>query len=240
MSTIKLQSNLSRNLRDQGYDLINGPLRNYKTLQLWLKKPGNPLELYYACLQHAFAADIPLEIGVNEALRVSSRYKNEYNFNIGMSLLNPLLASFGLNNLELETLITSGKSISIAYEGSSSKEIPMGTVEQYLHEADYLHPNPSLFKNANKDHIILISGVLLAKNLIISIETDFEVKPILLAALDKKTDGKLNAFKKSDRVLKMVSEGKNLFPIAVKANRLHFDKGHFIKSNLVTDNRSFF
>jgi hypothetical protein len=58
--------------------------------------------------------------------------------------------------------------------------------------------------------------------------------------LDKKIDGKLNTFKKNDKVLKLVSEGKMPFPIAVKANRLHFDKCHFKGSNLVTDSRSLF
>ncbi|MFT5021830.1 MAG: hypothetical protein ACI834_000501, partial [Colwellia sp.] len=221
-----LQSNLSKNLRDQGYDLINGPVRNYKILQLWLKKAGNPAELYYDSLAHAFVSDVVIDIQSNSALKVTSRSKNEYKFNMGMSLLEPLLSTFGLNNLELETLITSGTKISMAYEGSESKEVSIGNVEDYMHTADYLHPNPSLFYHANKDRVMLISGVLLAKNLVITIDTDFLVSPELISKIDKKTNGKLNTFKKNDRSLKMVSEGHVLFPIAVKANRLHFDKGH--------------
>lgn len=240
MEVRPLQSNLSKNLRDQGYDLINGPVRNYKILQLWLKKAGNPAELYYDSLAHAFVSDVVIDIQSNSALKVTSRSKNEYKFNMGMSLLEPLLSTFGLNNLELETLITSGTKISMAYEGSESKEVSIGNVEDYMHTADYLHPNPSLFYHANKDRVMLISGVLLAKNLVITIDTDFLVSPELISKIDKKMNGKLNAFKKNDRSLKMVSEGHVLFPIAVKANRLHFDKGHFVKSNLVTDTRSFF
>ncbi|MFT6722885.1 MAG: hypothetical protein ACJA1V_000949, partial [Flavobacteriaceae bacterium] len=121
-----LQSNLSKNLRDQGYDLINGPVRNYKILQLWLKKAGNPAELYYDSLAHAFVSDVVIDIQSNSALKVTSRSKNEYKFNMGMSLLEPLLSTFGLNNLELETLITSGTKISMAYEGSESKEVSIG------------------------------------------------------------------------------------------------------------------
>ena len=235
-----LQSNLSKNLREHGYDLLGGPIRSYKLLQLWLKVPANPIELYYAHINHAFESKKALEVAENSALKVSSRYKNEYMFNMGMSLLEPLLSAFGLGNLSLETLITSGKSISISYEGSESEELVMGSLENYLHQADYLHPNPSLYSHANKDQILLISGVLWAKNLVITIETDIEISPSLILKLDKKTDGKLNTFKKNDKVLKLVSEGKMPFPIAVKANRLHFDKGHFKGSNLVTDNRSLF
>ena len=181
-----------------------------------------------------------LEVSENSALKVSSRYKNEYRFNVGMSLLEPLLSAFGLGNLSLETLISSGKSVGVSYEGSESEELVMGSLENYLHQADYLHPNPSLFSHSNKDQILLISGVLWAKNLVITIETDIEISPSLIVKLDKKTDGKLNTFKKNDKVLKLVSEGKMPFPIAVKANRLYFDKGHFKGSNLVTDSRSLF
>jgi hypothetical protein len=190
-----LQSNLSKNLRDQGYDLINGPVRNYKILQLWLKKAGNPAELYYDSLAHAFVSDVVIDIQSNSALKVTSRSKNEYKFNMGMSLLEPLLSTFGLNNLELETLITSGTKISMAYEGSESKEVSIGNLEDYMHTADYLHPNPSLFYHANKDRVMLISGVLLAKNLVITIDTDFLVSPELISKIDKKANGKLNTFK---------------------------------------------
>jgi len=240
MESKSLQSNLSKHLREQGYDLINGPLRNYKLLQLWLKKAGNPAELYYRCVQHAFESELPLTAVSNPGLKVTYRYKNEYKFNMGMSVLDPLLNALGVNNLELETMITSGKSMSIAYENSESTEVSLGQIEAYMHEADYLHPNPSLFKHANRDQIMIISGILMAANLVVTIETDLEISPSLIAALDQKTAGKLNTFKKSDKALKMVSEGDVMFPIAVKANRLHFDKGHFTKSNLVTDSRAFF
>ena len=49
-----LQTNLSKNLREHGYDLLGGPIRSYKLLQLWLKVPANPIELYYAHINHAF------------------------------------------------------------------------------------------------------------------------------------------------------------------------------------------
>ena len=240
MQTKLSQAKLSKHLREQGYDLIEGPIRNYKLLQLWLKKAGNPAELYYRSVQHAFTSETLLEPTLNASLKVTHRQKNEYKFNMGMSVLDPVLTALGLNNIELESLIKTGKSVSIAYENSETTEVSLGLIEQYLHTADYLHPNPSLFKHANRDQIMIISGVLMAKNLVVNIETDFDVSPSLIASLDQKTAGKLNTFKKNNRALKMVSEGNRLFPIAVKAHRLHFDKGHFVKSNLVTDSRAFF
>ncbi len=41
---------LQQHLRDAGYDLIDGPLRNHQLLQLWLKKGLSEPELYYADL----------------------------------------------------------------------------------------------------------------------------------------------------------------------------------------------
>jgi hypothetical protein len=38
---------LSKFLSEQGYDLIEGPIRNHKPLQLWLKQTFNEAELYY-------------------------------------------------------------------------------------------------------------------------------------------------------------------------------------------------
>lgn len=38
----------------------------------------------------------------------------------------------------------------------------------------------------------------------------------------------------------MTSNSENYFPIAVKADRLDFDKGHFNDSELITDTRSLF
>jgi hypothetical protein len=46
--------NLTTHLRKQGYDLIEGPVRHHGLLQLWLKRPLDEAELYYAHIDHAF------------------------------------------------------------------------------------------------------------------------------------------------------------------------------------------
>jgi hypothetical protein len=84
-----LQSNLSKNLREHGYDLLGGPIRSYKLLQLWLKVPANPIELYYAHINHAFESKKALEVSENSALKVSSRYKMSIDLMLGCLCWNP-------------------------------------------------------------------------------------------------------------------------------------------------------
>ena len=52
---------LKRFLRDQGYDQIDGPVRNHRLLQLWLKKGLNKIELYYSNITHAMKSDVVLD-----------------------------------------------------------------------------------------------------------------------------------------------------------------------------------
>lgn len=232
--------NLKKYLRDQGYDLIEGPIRNHKPLQLWLKKSFDEIELYYANLSHAFTSDIPLNEFTNNALSINSTKKNEYNFNIGITLLEDILKSIGIGNVDLSAMLKSGKKVTISYDNSITKEFPTGEIENYLSNADFKHYNPALLKNANRNNIIIVSGIVYAKNLNVDIEIDFDINVDLIAKLNAIADGKLNFSTNNTSHLKMTSNDSGYFPIAVKANRIDFDKSEFIKLILVTDNRNFF
>ncbi|WP_300664237.1 hypothetical protein, partial [Fluviicola sp.] len=59
---------LTNYLRDAGYDLIEGPVRNQKPLQLWLKQDLNEAELYYSDVNHAFNSSVALNIEEDAAL----------------------------------------------------------------------------------------------------------------------------------------------------------------------------
>lgn len=231
---------LKKYLRDQGYDLIEGPVRNHKPLQLWLKKIFDEIELYYSSIDHAFVSSIQLNEVANDALSINSTKKDDYGFNIGITLLEDILKSLGLGNFELSAKIKSGKKVTISYDNSLTKECPTGEIENYLSNADFRHNNPALLKNANRNNIIVISGIVFAKNLVVEIETDFNLSSELVASLNKVAEGKLDFSVNSQSKLKMVSSGTGYFPIAVKANRIDFDKGSFKKLILVTDNRNFF
>lgn len=231
---------LKKYLREQGYDLIDGPVRNHKPLQLWLKKIFDEIELYYSNIDHAFISSVQLNEVTNDALSVNSTKKDDYGFNIGITLLEDILKSLGLGNFELSTKIKSGKKVTISYDNSLTKEYPTGEIENYLSNADFRHNNPALLKNANRNNIIVISGIVFAKNLVVEIETNFDLSAELIASLNSIAEGKLDFTINSQFKLKMVSSGTGYFPIAVKANRIDFDKSSFKKLILVTDNRNFF
>ncbi|MDF0720392.1 hypothetical protein P0M11_10330 [Kaistella sp. PBT33-4] len=228
---------LTKFLHDQGYDLIDGPVRNHKPLQLWLKRNFKPAELYYANVSYAFKSGIALEEIENPALNVDSSKKEDYSFNIGITLLEEILESLNLGFMELSAKIKSGKTVTISYENSVTKEYAIGNIESYLSSADFIHPNPPLLKNANNNNILILTGIVFAKNLVVSIETDFSVDAALIASLNGVADGKLDFSMNSKNKLKMVSSGNSFFPIAVKTSRINFIKGVFKKLNLVSGNQ---
>lgn len=231
---------LTKFLRDAGYDLIEGPVRNHKPLQLWLKQGLNEAELYYTDVNHAFKSPVPLAIIENSALSVDTTKCEEYGFNIGVSLLEEIIKSLGLGSFELSAMIKSGKKVTISYNNSVTKIVPIGEITHYFSGADFRHPNPVLLRNANRNNIIIITGVVSAKNLVVEIEPDYNIDANLVVALNKAADGKLDFTMGSQQKLKMVSGGNSFFPVAVKANRVDFDKGVFKGLSLVTDNRNFF
>lgn len=232
--------NLKKELRQSGYDFIDSPIRNHKPLQLWLKKPHNSVELYYEHISHAFVSDVILNSFQDDALTVNYGQKQDYKFNIGITVLEDLLTSIGLGNLGLGVKFKGGKQVSISYNNSKTITVASGEISNFLSTADFKYPNRELMKNANKDNIIIISGVLTAKDIKATIETDLELSAELEAQLIKAVDGKLDFNFISGKKLEMISEGNSSFPIAVKANRIDFDKGEFKKMTIVTDNRFFF
>ncbi len=231
---------LTRLLRNQGYDLIDGPVRSHKLLQLWLKRPLNETQLYYSTIGHAFKSDISLTKIENQALSINANTKNEYKFNIGISLLEIILNSLGMGSVEISSKIQSGKRVVISYDNAVTNEIPAGDLESYLAKADFIHPNPNLLRNANRNNILVLTGILKAHQLIVEIETDFTVNGTLLTDLNQVVSGELVFTKTNNNNIKMVAKSPGQFPVAVKANRLDFDKGLFKGISLITDNRSFF
>ncbi|WP_300660967.1 hypothetical protein, partial [Fluviicola sp.] len=151
-----------------------------------------------------------------------------------------ILKSIGLGSFEVSANIKSGKKVTISYNNSVTRVIPLGEITDYLSNADFKHVNPVLLKNANRNNILIITGVVMAKNLNVEIETDFNVDAGIVASLNQAAEGKLDFSSKSQQTLKMVSNANSLFPIAVKASRIQFDKGIFKGLKLVTDNRNFF
>lgn len=231
---------LTSSLKKVGYDLIDSPIRNHKLTQLWLKKDFDKIQMYYDQLTYALVSKIDLPIYTNNALKVTSSKKNEFNFNIGMTILDDILKSIGLSNIDITAEIKSGKNVTISYDNSITKEIEIGKLESYLSDFDFLHPNNLLLRNLNQNDVFIITGVLFAKNLIVAIDTDFKITAELKAKLTEIAEGKIDFSKSSENKIKMSAETGDYYPIAVKASRLDFDHGKFKKHFLITDNRNFF
>lgn len=232
--------NLNKYLRGQGFDLIDGPIRNHKALQLWLKKTSDKADIYYEHISHAFVSDMSLTSDETDSLDINYDKKNDYSFNVGITVLEQILKSLGMGNLEITAKIKSGKKVSISYTNAKTVQYTTGELETYLHDSDFKHSNPTLLDNANKDNILLISGILLAKNLVVEIETTFDLSAELVASLNQVAEGKIDFSTVSTSKLKMISQGTGYFPIAVKAHRLVFDKGIFEKLRFISDTRDIF
>ncbi|MGB0811862.1 MAG: hypothetical protein ACPGSF_04960, partial [Flavobacteriaceae bacterium] len=59
--------------------------------------------------------------------------------------------------------LESGKQIGLSYDQVTSTEVAIGDVQNYLMVADFMHPNKRLLKNANRNNLLLITGMLTAK-----------------------------------------------------------------------------
>ena len=119
--------------------------------------------------------------------------------------------------------LESGKQIGLSYDQVTSTEVAIGDVQNYLMVADFLHTNKRLLKNANRNNLLLITGMLTAK-------TEFS----------KFFNGKFELERASEKKLVMRTNDIGLFPIAVKFHRIDFDGGQFVNTTLLSDRRNLF
>jgi hypothetical protein len=231
---------LTHYLSKAGYDLVDGPVRNHKPLQLWLKQGFNRPELYYETIHHAFASNIDLKVQEDKSLTVDNDKKDEYAFNIGITMLDELLKAIGLASADLSSKIKSGRKLGISYKNAITKTVPLGDITHFLSSADFVHPNPALLRNVNQNNLLLITGVVYAQQLVVEIETSLGIDQKWVAAMKDELKGKFELSVDQSEKLKMVADTKDFFPVAVKASRLDFDKGQFKGLMQITDNRNFF
>ncbi len=234
-----MTTTLQQHLRDAGYDLIDGPLRNHQLLQLWLKKGLSEPELYYADLLHAFTSDVKLKIKKDPGLSVSHQHKNDYAFQIGITLLQEWMQGAGLPAVDLSSAIGGGSKVSISYQNTQTEVVPLGELTQFFSQADFLHPNPVLLRNANRNNILVITGIVTAENLVADITTTGKINTKAISALKKQSGNRIEFSGNKTNSIRMVA-GKQRFPVAVKASRIDFDKGRFNGLTLVTDGRGVF
>lgn len=232
--------NLTKTLKKNGYDLISGPVRNHGLLQIWRKKNFDKIDMYHSELGHAFKSPVELKEVRNDAMSINASDKNEFKFNVGVTVLEETLESMGMANLDISSAIEKGKRVTISYDKSVTKEVPIGEIEEYFSAADFSHMNRILLDHANKDNLIIISGVLYAKDLVVEIETDFEITPKVKTKIEKIASANIDIAYESEKSLKMKAGSSRYFPVAVKAHRVLFMNGIFEGTRLITDNRNFF
>ncbi len=231
---------LKNTLRKAGYDLIDSPVRNHKLLQIWIKDTGDPPTMYYQHLHHALESPVKLQTVEDAALSVNHRQKQDYNFNIGITVLDNLLTALGLGNLGGALSIQGGKNVSISYSNSKTLMVPVGSVEQFLNTSDFTHPNKNLLRNANRNRLLLITGILVAQDVRAIIETSNAIDSTLEVNLNELAEGRAVFAHSKDNILEMTSEGNTYFPVAVQSYRLDWDHGEFDRMKLITDDRNLF
>lgn len=220
---------LSKLLNEDGYHLIDGLVRNHKPLQLWYDGVFKDVDILYGHLSEALKSSVLLTEVASPGLNVDFSKKNEYNFNIGATVLDSILKSLGLGTIELSTKFSFGKSISIGFDNTVVKEYTVGNLNDYLESCDFAHYNPTLLKNANRDNLILLTSVIYAENLVIELETTSAIDVEMKAKISTIIDGKLSIGTSEETKLTMTSTKNVPFPIAVKPYRLDFDGGRFKK-----------
>lgn len=232
---------LAKKLRDQNYDLIEGSVRNHGLLQVWRKLEFQPIERFYTHVTHAFESDtVTLVPRTSTGLDVSSEDKEEYKFNIGLSVLEELLETLGLGELDLDVNFSKGKSVKISYDDVEVNEVDLGDAFNFFVSADFKHSNRRLLKQLNRDRMILITGVVSAKNLKVEIETESAIEVGLDVKLNQIVDARVKFERTSDNKLVMQASDTNPLPIAVQAHRIIYHKGEFVDLRMVSDNRTLF
>lgn len=232
-------TSLQQYLREAGYDLIDGPVRNHKLLQLWLKEGFNQPELYYANILHAFSSNKKIRVTKDPGLDIKDTHKNDYAFQIGITMVQDWMQSIGMPPIDFSSAFIGGKKVTISYRNAISEVVPTGNLTDFLSDADFLHPNPVLLRNANRNNLLVITGVVTAEQLVAEMETEVKINSKIINNLKKLSGNKIDFTSTKNNTLKMIA-GKGRFPVAVKANRIDFDKGRFNGLQLLTDGRDFF
>ena len=232
-------TSLQQYLREAGYDLIDGPVRNHKLLQLWLKESFNQPELYYANILHAFSSNKKIRVTKDPGLDIKDTHKNDYAFQIGITMVQDWMQSIGMSPIDFSSAFIGGKKVTISYRNAISEVVPTGNLTDFLSDADFLHPNPVLLRNANRNNLLVITGVVTAEQLVAEMETEVKINSKIINNLKKLSGNKIDFTSTKNNTLKMIA-GTGRFPVAVKANRIDFDKGRFNGLQLLTDGRDFF
>lgn len=232
--------NLTNHLRKSGYDIIDGPIRNHQPLQLWLKQGANRPELYFDHISKIFGDAKELIVDEYPTLNVEATHQEEHEFKVGLSVLKELMQGIGGTAFDMSTGIQTGQKISIKYKDAYTASVAIGQLTSLLSESTLENVSENFMHHLNSNQVLLITGVVFAKQLVMEVSTDRDIDVSWVAKLQAAKDPKLSFSLENKRQLKMTTNGTKEFPVAIKASRLDFDQRKFKGMRLVTDNRNFF
>ena len=231
---------LSKNLEKEGYDLIDGTLREQRLLQVWRKRFNNPIESLASSIHHIFNSKVNLSTTISPALDIVSNASQELKFNIGLTVLEDILSKSNLGKFDLGTKISSGKKVEISYSNSFSETVVQLDLENFLATSDFVHPNPGVLKDLNRENLIVITGVVYAKNLKATIESESEISASIDTEINAVVGGKISLSRESNTKIVLSAPLGETFPIALKYHKMKFRDGIFRKLELVSDSKDWF
>lgn len=232
---------LTKLLKSKGFDFIDSPMRSHILLQLWRKSVSNPATFYAHHYSDIFKDNgtviNPLKAN---ALDVNATKTNKLQFNLGLSGLKNLLANLNLGNVGIDSKITGGKTISTSFNSAYSIVIPEVELDALFTDTDIKLNSTNLMKHLNSNDILIVSGILYAKELLIEIESDNEITAQTEADIALAVSGKIQVERTGAKSIKMTTTLPDEFPIAIQAHQLAFNKGEFNKAKLITDDKDLF
>ncbi len=231
---------LAKNLKDQGYDLLDGTLREQRLLQIWRKRFNNPIESLASSIHHIFNTTTQLGTTTSTALDVVSNASQVLKFNIGITVLEDILSKSNLGKLDLGAKIASGKKVDISYSNAFSETVEQLDLENFLAGSDFTHPNPGVLKDLNRNNLIVVTGVVYAKNLKAIIESDSEIDASIDAEINAIVSSKIGFTRESTTKIVLTAPLGETFPIAVKYHKMRYRDSAFQKLVLVSDSKDWF
>jgi len=229
--------NLTQLLKKQGYDYIDGPVKDFKLFQLWMKKPTQAIELYFDDIHDLLKSDNSIKVIESISQSVNSNLKKQYDLSLGLTKLGNLFKVFSGKNVDLQNHISSAKNLVVSYDQAFMRESPLGDLETFIHNTEISEneSNKYLLKRVNKDQVFLISGIIYAKHLKVGIETDATINNEIVNKISAESKEGVSFNKTSNNKIDFSVDSEEPIPIAIKAHRLKFKNNKFQWASLVTD-----
>jgi hypothetical protein len=118
-------ASLVKLLRGQGYEMIDGPIRDHKVLQVWIKKGINK-PFSAGMINEIFSSPVQLISQESPALYVNSSETVKYDIGADITGLEELLKSANLGNLGLSAKIKGGKEAAVGFSNAKTVFIRSG------------------------------------------------------------------------------------------------------------------